>query len=522
MDWRECLSDRVAKDGCKLKILFQPFRRHSRAISTTALGILLGLGTLLWWTRPLRSDNFVFYLPAGRDVLPIRTLRGSAYLPLVRVLNLIGKVDALRESSNRLRLWYGDKMVEVRDNNRKVSVNKSRFTLSNPVRFVDGQWLVPVEFLGSVLPQIVSEPVEYRAGADRIFVGNVKPATFSVHLQPIANGARLRMEFSSSLTFQTAARNGKWILYLGDQAIEPLEQEFRFDNPYVSDLRFDDQDGVPKLILTPKTTGLDLYPTLEDGGKVLRADIVNPVAAAAKAPAEQATSQPANAPASAASQAETAEGLPRLPSVSSLPVVVLDAGHGGSDLGAQGQNGVTEKNLVAQYVVRIRTALLATQKYRVILTRVGDADPDFDQRAIVADTAHAAVFISVHAGNLGMQSPRVAVYTYRPSEPVSLNALGPRPLFVPWNQVQMLHLDQSQKLAQTLQEQLSHAGGFEVGPVQPAPVRVLRSVDAPAVAIEAGSLSPNVDPSPLLDPDFQQKLSDAVVAALNAFTRRPS
>jgi N-acetylmuramoyl-L-alanine amidase len=481
------------------------------------LTALLGLGTLLWWTRPLRSDNFVFYLPGGRDVLPIRPIGETAYLPLVRVLNLVGKVDALRESSNRLRLWYGDKMVEVRDGNRKVSVNKASFKLSHPVRFVDGQWLVPEEFLGVVLPRIVTGPVEYRAGDERIFIGGAKPATFSVRLDPIPNGARLRMDFSSPLTFQTAARNGKWILYLGDSAIEPLEQDFRFDNPYVSELKFDDQDGVPKLILTPRTTGLDLFPSLEEGGKVLRADIVNPAAAGAEKPGAPVAAQSANPPSATGPQPETAEGLPRLPSVSTLPVVVLDAGHGGQDLGAQGQNGVTEKNLVAQYVVRVRAALMATQKYRVILTRIGDTDPDFDQRAIVADTAHAAVFISFHAGNLGFRSPRLAVYTYEPSEPAGLNNLTPRPLFVPWNQVQMLHLDESQKLAQAVQEQLARAGGFQVGPVEPAPVRVLRSVDAPAVAIEAGSLAPNVDSSALLSPDFQQKLSQAIVAALDAF-----
>jgi N-acetylmuramoyl-L-alanine amidase len=50
----------------------------------------------------------------------------------------------------------------------------------------------------------------------------------------------------------------------------------------------------------------------------------------------------------------------------------------------------------------------------------------------------------------------------------------------------------------------------------------LRSVDAPAIAIEVGSLEPNTDPAPLLDSQFQQKIAQAIVAALGAFERGAS
>jgi N-acetylmuramoyl-L-alanine amidase len=517
----ESAPNSFAENDEALKTLIIPLRRHSRSVATIALASLLGLAGLFWWTRPLRSDNFVFYLPTTHDVIPIRTIGDTSYLPVVRILNLVGRVDALRESSDRLRLWYGETMLEVRAGNRKVTVNKISLTLSEPVRLVDGQWLVPADFLSLVLPRIVKEPVVYRSGDKRIFIGSTKPSTFTVHLGQIPEGARLRVEFTAPLTFQTASRDGKWILYLGNRVIEPLEQKFQFDNPYVSSLQFDDQDGVPKLILTPKAAGLDLLPTLEEGGETLRADVVKPGSSAAE---RTAGAEPAQSPAAAASasQGPGSPGGPALPSVSGLPLVVLDAGHGGADTGAQGQDGVVEKDLVAQYVVRVRTALLTTQKYRVILTRVGNADPDFDQRAIVADTARAAVFLSFHAGNLGFRTPRVAIYTYQPPEPSTFEA-GPSGLrLVPWHEAQMLHLDQSKRLAQALQGQLANAFGTLPVSLEAAPVRVLRSVDAPAVAIEVGSLSPHLDATPLLDPEFQQRVSDAIVRALDVFTRRPS
>ena len=54
--------------------------------------------------------------------------------------------------------------------------------------------------------------------------------------------------------------------------------------------------------------------------------------------------------------------------------MALDAGHGGEDNGGHSHDGVLEKDLTAQYVARVRSALLATAKYRVVLTRTGDVN----------------------------------------------------------------------------------------------------------------------------------------------------
>jgi N-acetylmuramoyl-L-alanine amidase len=52
-----------------------------------------------------------------------------------------------------------------------------------------------------------------------------------------------------------------------------------------------------------------------------------------------------------------------------------------------------------------------------------------------------------------------------------------------------------------------------------APVRGLRSIDAPAVAIELGSLAPDVDAAPLTKPDLLQQISKAISEACDSFAR---
>jgi N-acetylmuramoyl-L-alanine amidase len=353
-------------------------------------------------------------------------------------------------------------------------------------------------------------------------LGDVKPGSFSLRLEPESNGARLTFQFTDKVTVRATSVNGKWVLFLGDHPIEPLEQSFHFHNPYVSDVRFDDQDGLPKLIITPSAGGLNFYPVLAEGGKVLQADVLKPAPPAPQMPPPSAPSSTTAAgpttpsPSTGAAQEETTA-----PTGPPLPIVTLDAGHGGDDTGAHSHDGVMEKDLVAQLVARVRQALLSTRRFRVVLTRTGDVNATFEQRAATANEAAAAYFLTFHAGDLGGGSPQVAVYTYRPpDEPLPLPGGETRPIFVKWNQVQESYSDQSRQLAETLHQEFAVIAGVTAALPQAAPERTLRSVNAPAVAIELGTLSPDYDAGALTDPAFQLQLSNVVAETLAALLGR--
>jgi len=486
-----------------------------------SLTLLCGLALLFWPARTLRSDNFVFYLPNSRYVIPLEVIENTKYLPLLQVLNLVGKLNGLQEKRNSLKVGFGDTQIEIRDGDARIRVAKKPMILSAPIRVSNGRWMVPSDFLTVVLPRLTGQSVEYQMGTNRIFLGNVKPGSFTLRMDPVNSGARLTFQFTDKVTVHTASVNGMWVMFLGDHPIEPLEQSFHFHNPYVTDVRFDDQDGLPKLIITPSAVGLNFYPMLAEGGKVLLADVLKPPPTL-----PQTLPPPAKAPTTAAVPATPApspgitEEEPAAPLGPPLSVVALDAGHGGDDAGARSRDGVTEKDLVAQLVVHVRQALLSTRKYKIVLTRSGDVNATFEQRAMTANMAGAAYFLTFHAGDLGGNSPRIAVYTYQPPGlPASSPGGEVGPIFVPWNQVQEPYLDQSHQLAQTLQQQFAIIAGVTADMPTSAPVRTLRSVNAPAVAIEIGSLSPDYDAGPLTDPTFQQQLSAVMAEVLTAVQR---
>ncbi|HYL32624.1 MAG TPA: N-acetylmuramoyl-L-alanine amidase [Stellaceae bacterium] len=95
-----------------------------------------------------------------------------------------------------------------------------------------------------------------------------------------------------------------------------------------------------------------------------------------------------------------------------LPLIVLDAGHGGVDPGAIGVVGTYEKNIALPTVIELAHQLQATRHYRVQLTRRDDEFISLEGRVARARAAGADLFLSVHADALPDRAARGAsVYT---------------------------------------------------------------------------------------------------------------
>ncbi|MFY8068456.1 MAG: N-acetylmuramoyl-L-alanine amidase family protein [Flavobacterium sp.] len=79
--------------------------------------------------------------------------------------------------------------------------------------------------------------------------------------------------------------------------------------------------------------------------------------------------------------------------------VVLDAGHGGKDPGAL-KNGVKEKDVVLDVVLKIGKVLEKNKDIEVIYTRKTDVFVELRERANIANKAKANLFISVHCNGV--------------------------------------------------------------------------------------------------------------------------
>ena len=252
-------------------------------------------------------------------------------------------------------------------------------------------------------------------------------------------------------------------------------------------------------------------------------------------------SPPADTPSPAAPQAPAAGTAPDVPAVPPKPTpstpaltVVVDPAHGGSDAGARGAAGVLESDVVLNFARVLRLALEA-QGIRVLLTREGNQDPSFDDRSMLINGLRGAIFISLHVASTGpvgtvraywyggvtgdlLEAPATTAARAAAGRPAAATRAG----LVLWNRAQESHLEASRRLADLTQIQLAQKfrGSPEVP--EPAPVRQLRTIAGPAIAVEVSSVAVS-DPGQLQQ--MARPLADSITRAVTDFaasTGRPN
>ena len=102
--------------------------------------------------------------------------------------------------------------------------------------------------------------------------------------------------------------------------------------------------------------------------------------------------------------------------------IVVDAGHGGWDLGTVGRLGVVEKDLVLDISQRLGKMLQTRLGSEIVYTRSEDAYVPLEERTEIANDARADLFVSVHANNSDYPSAR-GVETYYTNVSTPANSL---------------------------------------------------------------------------------------------------
>jgi len=203
--------------------------------------------------------------------------------------------------------------------------------------------------------------------------------------------------------------------------------------------------------------------------------------------------------------------LPALPAPPVQPVqakftVVLDAAHGGSDLGARLQGDVLEKDITLTLAMRLGTVLRG-QGIDVVTTRTSDANLTPEKRADTANAALSAACVVIHATATGSG---VHLYT---------SALNPaaRQALQPWATAQAAYVTQSLKLEAEIDTALAHAQiPVTLGRASVAP---MDNMTCPTVAVEVAPLVGGhvTEGREITDGGYQKSVVDALAAALESW-----
>jgi N-acetylmuramoyl-L-alanine amidase len=208
-------------------------------------------------------------------------------------------------------------------------------------------------------------------------------------------------------------------------------------------------------------------------------------------------------------------------------VVMIDAGHGGTNLGATGATGLREKQLSLAIATRVADRLRA-RGVTVQMTRTTDRTLTLRQRVALADRGPADLFVSIHANASPTRTQRgyeTYVLTARGLD-VDGRALRGEPM-TPRPGVDgetALVLDDvergaSQWEAADLAARVQRALRDRRGPDGDRGVRqdaqhVLLGATMPAVLVEVGFIDHPLEGRQLADPATQAQLAEAISDAI--------
>lgn len=172
--------------------------------------------------------------------------------------------------------------------------------------------------------------------------------------------------------------------------------------------------------------------------------------------------------------------------------IVLDAGHGGNDSGAQ-FSGYSEKEIVAQITHKIKN-MNKSEHVSITLTRSSDLPVTLQQRTEIINSAKPDIVISLHVGT-SLDPEKSGVTCYVAKE----NAFKQR----------------ATSLAEKLANRFRKNHDFKVDPIQEAPFSMLAKSAAPAIVLQLGYLSNEHDRHYLTDEKHQARIARTILECVN-------
>lgn len=217
-------------------------------------------------------------------------------------------------------------------------------------------------------------------------------------------------------------------------------------------------------------------------------------------------------------------------------VIVVDAGHGGIDPGTHGASGLQEKDVVLAVAKELRDKLESTGRYIVHLTRESDFFIPLRGRVEIARAADADLFLSLHVDSHDHPDIRGAsVYTL--SEDASdreaarladkenmSDVIAGIDLADENNPVASILIDLAQRdtmnrsvrFAETVLTNLSQSTYIRpTTPRRSAGFAVLKAPDVPAVLIELGYITNQIDESEMASDAWRSQIAASITSAVD-------
>jgi N-acetylmuramoyl-L-alanine amidase len=229
---------------------------------------------------------------------------------------------------------------------------------------------------------------------------------------------------------------------------------------------------------------------------------------------------------------KTKEGV--RPAIGKIRRIVVDAGHGGHDPGAQGAGGTREKDVVLQIALRLAHRLKEGLGLDIVLTRSTDVFLELQERTAIANKVGADLFVSIHANaSLNRNSAGIETYYLNLAKTEKVAQLAAKENGTSLEKVSLLQavlfdlmanykLNDSAHLAEDVQKAVYHkvsaryAGVKNLG-VKQGPFYVLVGATMPSILVETAFVSNDREEARLNDPNYQECTAEGIFDGIREY-----
>jgi N-acetylmuramoyl-L-alanine amidase len=532
---------------------------------------LLGLAAGPGRREAAAQESFTLELEGRRAEIPTRRLGGLRYVALADLARGFGGAVEWLDVGERVALSMLGERVVFRRNQPFVEARGGLHQIPHAPVFERGELWVPFSFIQQGLPAIFPERFDFSEESARLRLAPPGGALDDIEYLAAPGLTTLRFFFSGAAPRVTADNSLPHALVLRLEGVRAgglapdaltglgLVDSARVDARPEGDerllLHLDEDVFLFQLARLEQPAGFEvtLYapaagvdaeavlaragpPPAGEGGlppapaRPAQGDAVAPGRASAESPGSAADP----AAASAAARTDTPAPLPgggeeRRPRAG-IRRVVIDAGHGGRDVGAVGPGGLREKDVTLRLALLLKRELESRSDLDVVLTRDRDVFVPLASRTRTANESGADLFLSLHCNSARARTGQ-GFETYFLSEaktederrvaqmenaslrfenpeidPERLGELN----FILWDLAQNEYLRESSSLAELVQRGLDDELDLRDRGVKQAGFWVLNGAFMPAVLVETAFISNPREERLLGSDDFRGKLVDGI------------
>jgi N-acetylmuramoyl-L-alanine amidase len=309
----------------------------------------------------------------------------------------------------------------------------------------------------TITTAIASAPIRVSgaAGPDRFFINIASTAHFTYRTFRLANPDRLVVDITG--------------IEQPSLQVAPIAE-----NPYIKGVRVGNPDhntNITRIVCDLATTQIGETTTVQEAQNSTALNIIlqkDPNAASATA----------------------TNGMPPVAPEIVVPkslrpgmTVVLDAGHGGHDPGAQ-RGDIQEKALTLDITEKLRKALEA-KNVKCYMTRSNDTFVSLEDRVRITNQLNPDAFVSIHINSLETNNSTTGIETY-------------------------YQTDRSKDLAALIHASLVKGLSAPDRGVRKARFYVINHTPVPAILAEVGFISSKDERDKLISSDYQEQIASAV------------